>query len=73
MMNKDRAHRWEYENQLDLQDVGKTLFNGGWRTSDRIQIQEEEEFTNEEMEIILKVMEELEITEILNKRIYCQH
>lgn len=71
-MNKsiNRAHRWEYEDELNLSTIGAELFKGGWRTSDKERIQEEEEFTNEEMKIILKVMEELEIREIIEKRMY---
>ena len=69
-MDNNRAHRWEYENEPDLSTIGIELFNGGWRTSDKERIQEEEEFTDKEMKAILKVMEKLEIREIIEKRIY---
>lgn len=70
MMDNNRAHRWEYENEPDLTTIGIELFKGEWRTSDKERIQADEEFTDEEMKTILKVMEELEIREIIEERIY---
>ena len=69
-MNKstDRAHRWEYEDWPDLQTVGVELFKGGWKTEDRKQIQEDYEYTDEEMKVVLKVMEELEFRELIDKK-----
>ena len=49
--------------EIELREAASNLYDGGWRTSDRKELEQEYNFTTYELEIILEALQDYEANE----------